>query len=163
MKRSIKETLFRIIILFIGLTIAHLGVTLFLLSDLGADPFNVLVQGIFRTLSELVSWPFLTHGNTHVTICFLIIIALFGYNYLSENYSPEVAASRAPIVMYMALCLLTDTQFERVEDYRDYINSNLEQDKLKPLKYLKKANPEAYTYVVKVDRLMAENDVIPTT
>ena len=81
----------------------------------------------------------------------------------AENYSPEVAASRAPMVMYMAMCLLTDTEFERVEDYRDYINSNLEQDKLKPLKYLKKANPEAYAYVVKVDRLMAENDVIPTT
>ena len=29
----------------VGLTIAHLGVTLFLLADLGADPFNVMVQG----------------------------------------------------------------------------------------------------------------------
>lgn len=28
----------------IGLTIAHLGVTLFLLANLGADPFNVFVQ-----------------------------------------------------------------------------------------------------------------------
>ena len=81
----------------------------------------------------------------------------------AENYSPEVAASRAPMVMYMAMCLMTDTEFERVEDYRDYINSNLEQDKLKPLKYLKKANPEAYAYAVKVDRLIEENDVIPTT
>lgn len=25
----------------------------------------------------------------------------------AENYSPEVAAGRAPIVMYMAMCLLT--------------------------------------------------------
>lgn len=76
MKRSLKEILIRIIILFIGLTIAHLGVTLFLLANLGADPFNVLVQGIFRTLSNIVDWPLLTHGNTHVVICFLIIIAL---------------------------------------------------------------------------------------
>ena len=76
MKRSMKETLIRIVILFIGLTIAHLGVTLFLLANLGADPFNVLVQGIFRTLSEIASFPLLTHGNTHVVICFLIIIAL---------------------------------------------------------------------------------------
>lgn len=80
----------------------------------------------------------------------------------AENYSPEVAASRAPMVMYMAMCLLTDTKFEKVYDYRDYIDSNLEQDKLKPLKYLKKANLEAYAYVVKVDRLMAENNVIST-
>lgn len=76
MKRSLKEILIRIIILFIGLSVAHLGVTLFLLADLGADPFNVLVQGIFRTLSGFLSFPLLTHGNTHVVICFLIIIAL---------------------------------------------------------------------------------------
>lgn len=76
MDKSIKNLLLRIIILFIGLTIAHLGVTLFLLANLGADPFNVFVQGIFRTLSNIVSFPLLTHGNTHITICFLIIIAL---------------------------------------------------------------------------------------
>ena len=44
MKRSIKEIGIRIVILFIGLTIAHLGVTLFLLANLGADPFNVFVK-----------------------------------------------------------------------------------------------------------------------
>ena len=83
MKRSMKEILIRIVILFIGLAIAHLGVTLFLLADLGADPFNVLVQGIFRTLSEMVNWSLLTHGNTHVTICFLIIIALL---FIDKSY-----------------------------------------------------------------------------
>ena len=51
MKRSLTETLVRVIILFLGLTIAHLGVTLFLLANLGADPFNVFVQGIFHTTS----------------------------------------------------------------------------------------------------------------
>ncbi len=76
MKRSLKETFIRIAILFVGLTIAHLGVTLFLLADLGADPFNVLVQGIFRTTGQLPWWPLRTHGNTHIAICFLIIAAL---------------------------------------------------------------------------------------
>ena len=76
MKRSIKEIAIRIIILFIGLTIAHLGVTLFLLANLGADPFNVFVQGIFRTTSQISGWPLQTHGNTHIAICFLIILAL---------------------------------------------------------------------------------------
>ena len=41
MKRTGKEWGLRIIILLIGLTIAHLGVTLFLLSDLGSDPFKI--------------------------------------------------------------------------------------------------------------------------
>lgn len=76
MKFSLKEILTRIVILFIGLTIAHLGVTLFLLADLGADPFNVLIQGIFRTTGTIENWPLQTHGNTHVAICFLIILVL---------------------------------------------------------------------------------------
>lgn len=76
MKRSFKEIIIRLVILLIGLTIAHLGVTLFLLADLGADPFNVLVQGIFRTLKEVTQLEILTHGYTHMGICFLIMIAL---------------------------------------------------------------------------------------
>ena len=46
MKRGVKEWGVRIVILLIGLGIAHFGVTLFLLSDLGSDPFNVFVQGV---------------------------------------------------------------------------------------------------------------------
>ena len=76
MKRSLKETGVRILILFLGLTIAHLGVTLFLLADLGADPFNVLIQGLFKTTSGILGWAGQTHGNTHVAVCFLIILAL---------------------------------------------------------------------------------------
>ena len=75
-KKSFEEVLIKIVILLGGLTIAHLGVTLFLLADLGADPFNVLVQGIYRTTSELPWWPLKSHGNTHIAICFLIIAAL---------------------------------------------------------------------------------------
>lgn len=76
MKRGVKEILARVIILLVGLTIAHLGVTLFLLANLGSDPFNVLVQGIFRTLSELTNWSLLTHGRTHIVMCFIIILVL---------------------------------------------------------------------------------------
>ncbi len=43
--KNFKEKFFRLVFLFCGLTTAHLGVTLFLLADLGADPFNVFVQG----------------------------------------------------------------------------------------------------------------------
>ena len=75
-KRSLKETLIRVIILFIGLSIAHLGVTLFLLANLGADPFNVFVQGVFHTTSVIEGWPIDTHGSTHVAISFIIILIL---------------------------------------------------------------------------------------
>lgn len=76
MKRSTKEIVVRMLILFVGLCIAHLGVTLFLLADLGSDPFNVLVQGVFRTLSNTFGLDFLTHGYTHVGINLLIILIL---------------------------------------------------------------------------------------
>lgn len=76
MIRNPKEMIRRVIVLLIGLTIAHFGVTLFLLADLGADPFNVLVQGIFRTAEDLIRTEMLTHGYTHVIICFLIILVL---------------------------------------------------------------------------------------
>ena len=76
MKRSAKEWLIRVVILMIGLTIAHLGVTLFLLTELGSDPFNVLIQGLFRSLSSLTGWGFLTHGRVHIAVCLLIILIL---------------------------------------------------------------------------------------
>ena len=71
-----KETFLRLVILFVGLTIAHLGVTMFLLADLGADPFNVLVQGLYRGLDSVSGWAFLSHGRVHIAVCFLIIIVL---------------------------------------------------------------------------------------
>ena len=76
MKFNTKELLIRVILLMIGLTIAHFGVTLFILADLGSDPFNVLVQGIFRTISSLLDLSFITHGRVHIVICFIIILAL---------------------------------------------------------------------------------------
>jgi len=75
-KRSIREILIRVIILFVGLTIAHLGVTLFLLADLGADPFNVLIQGLFRTIASVTGAKILTHGYIHVAVSLLIIAVL---------------------------------------------------------------------------------------
>lgn len=61
--------------MFIGLTIAHLGVTLFLLSDLGADPFNVLIQGL-HSLIQQTGAKSVTHGMVHMAVSLIIIIIL---------------------------------------------------------------------------------------
>ena len=65
----------QIILLIFGLSVAHLGVTFFIQANLGTDPFNVLVQGIFRSIPwpDALHW---THGRTHMMICFLIILVL---------------------------------------------------------------------------------------
>ena len=71
-----KTLLKRLAMLLAGLVVAHLGVSLFLLADLGADPFNVLVQGLYRTLSAVPGMGFLTHGRTHIAVNLLIILVL---------------------------------------------------------------------------------------
>lgn len=93
MRRSGKEWALRVAILLAGLCVAHLGVTLFLLSDLGSDPFNVFVQGLYRTLDRLLGLPFLTHGRTHVGLSLLIILALL---FVDKSY----------IKIGTALCML---------------------------------------------------------
>lgn len=78
-KQTLRLWCVRVILLLTGLTIAHLGVTLFLQADLGSDPFNVLIQGLFRAVSafRFFPWPgLLTHGNVHVAVSFLIILVL---------------------------------------------------------------------------------------
>jgi len=65
-----KELAVRVLLLLAGLTVAHLGVTLFLESNLGADPFNVLIQGLYRGLP----WPgWMTHGRVHLLVSLLIM------------------------------------------------------------------------------------------
>lgn len=69
---KIRQEILRLVFLFCGLTIAHLGVTLFLLANLGADPFNVFIQG----LNHLMRGFNLTHGIIHMCISFMIILVL---------------------------------------------------------------------------------------
>lgn len=73
----------------------------------------------------------------------------------SENYSPEIAVGRAAKVIYAVACILAEVDYERVHDFREYAGRKLLCDDYMPLKYLKKANPEAYVYVIKADELMA--------
>ena len=75
MKIDLRETLLRCALLFAGLVVAHLGVTLFLLADLGADPFNVLIQGLrLLVIKSGLLTP--THGTVHMAVCFLIVLIL---------------------------------------------------------------------------------------
>lgn len=72
-KINLREWITRVLLLLLGLTIAHLGVTLFLQADLGSDPFNVLIQGLHR----FFPWPqTISHGTVHVGVSFLIILVL---------------------------------------------------------------------------------------
>ena len=70
-----RELAVRVVLLLAGLCVAHLGVTLFLQSDLGSGPFNVFVQGLFRG----IPWPAfaaMTHGRTHLLVSLVILLVL---------------------------------------------------------------------------------------
>ncbi len=74
--RTLKQWIQGLLVLVIGLTIAHLGVTLFLLSALGSDPFTVFVQGISVNVG-------LSIGTCHVILLCLITVLLF---FTTKNY-----------------------------------------------------------------------------
>lgn len=68
--RSIREWVIRLVLLLIGLTVAHLGVTLFVQAGLGSDTFTVLVQGISVQAGRSL-------GTVHViTTCALMVLML---------------------------------------------------------------------------------------
>ncbi len=69
------EKMIRLAALFVGLIIAHFGVTLFLLVNLGADPFNVMIQGL-RLLVIKTGLIEPTHGTVHMCISLFIIVVL---------------------------------------------------------------------------------------
>ena len=74
-RRSLREMAVRVVLLLLGLWIAHLGVTLFLQTNLGSDPFNVFVQGLFRAL-PWPDWAGMTHGRVHLLVSLLIMVVL---------------------------------------------------------------------------------------
>lgn len=67
--RSKKDWVVGLVVLFIGLTIAHLGVSLFLISALGSDPFTVLVQGISIAVGISI-------GTCHVIALVLLMVVM---------------------------------------------------------------------------------------
>lgn len=77
----------------------------------------------------------------------------------SEKYSPEIAAVQAIQVMYMAACLMTGQSYEKVIDFSEFINVRLRNNSLIPFKYLRKAAPIEYAYLIKTDRILAENGI----
>lgn len=67
--RTVRQWAVGLAVLLAGLVVAHFGVTLFLLSGLGSDPFTVLVQGI-SALTDLGI------GTCHVGILVLLLIVM---------------------------------------------------------------------------------------
>lgn len=70
-----REQGVRVALLLLGLWIAHLGVALFLQTNLGSDPFNVFVQGLFRTFPQIAGVP-MTHGRVHLLVSLVIMLIL---------------------------------------------------------------------------------------
>lgn len=79
----------------------------------------------------------------------------------AEDFNGETASYKAANLIYMAACLLTDTPYERVSDYREYTDEKLHHPSLKVLARMKKAHPLQYAYLVKADNLLMKNRIEP--
>lgn len=71
-----REWLLRLCFLTLGLIIAHLGVTLFLISSLGTDTFTVFASGISHTTGISVG---LCHSGIQCILILLMILFTKGY------------------------------------------------------------------------------------
>ena len=71
-----REWLLRLCFLTLGLIIAHLGVTLFLISSLGTDTFTVFASGISRTTGISVG---LCHSGIQCILILLMLLFAKGY------------------------------------------------------------------------------------
>lgn len=72
----------------------------------------------------------------------------------SEKYTPELALLRAAKTAYMALCLLANEPYQRVQDVEANLQNRLQHDELAPVRFLRHAVPEAYGYMVQADLLL---------
>lgn len=71
-----KEQTKKISALLAGLAVYQLGASILLLSGFGADPYNVLIQGIHTSVS-LDHLSFFTHGFVHILVSLLLAFLLF--------------------------------------------------------------------------------------
>lgn len=56
--------------------------------------------------------------------------------------------------MYLAMCLLTGNTYKKVEDVNEMSDKKLMHSELASLKYLRKVNLEAYSYLVLLDEIL---------
>lgn len=74
----------------------------------------------------------------------------------SENYSPEIAATRAVRVMYAVMCLLTGKEYTKIENENILSESEITHSSLTSLNYLRKVDLTAYSYLVLLDEIMID-------
>lgn len=75
-KKLSREWWIRLALLTLGLIIAHLGVTLFLVSDLGTDTFTVFASGVSRTSGISVG---LCHSGIQCVLILVMLVFTKGY------------------------------------------------------------------------------------
>lgn len=107
-QRSITDWIRALLVLLLGLIIAHLGVTLFLLSALGTDTFTVFIQG----LSQVAG---LSVGTVHVIVlCILMVLMLLTTKGYVKPGTIVCAFCGGPIIDFFTWC------------FKEYINASSE-------------------------------------
>ncbi|WP_458397010.1 YczE/YyaS/YitT family protein [Anaerotignum sp.] len=79
-KRSVKSWAVRLILLMVGLFIAHFGVVLFVLAEMGTDTFTIFVQGVSNVAGFSI-------GTCQVIILtvMMVLMAIFTKGYVKPG------------------------------------------------------------------------------
>ena len=80
-------------------------------------------------------------------------------NHIYDDFSAETASQKAPIVMYLAACLLKNQPFAKEIDSSKYKTMAFMNENLKTLKEQKKINPTGYAYAIKADRILFTDEM----
>ena len=67
-----------------------------------------------------------------------------------------IVSYRAAYVIYMSVCLLTETPYEMIERYDEFIDKKVTQDEFRGLGIMRKIHPIEYAYIVKADQMLKE-------
>ena len=97
-QRTVTDWIRALLALLVGLIIAHLGVTLFLLSALGTDTFTVFIQGLSRVVG-------LSVGTVHVIVlCIFMVLMLVTTKGYVKPGTIVCAFCGGPIIDFFTWC-----------------------------------------------------------
>lgn len=72
------------------------------------------------------------------------------------RFTAEIAVGKACKVMYIATCILTNTEITRINDVSEYLSKPIKIAKYSKLSKIRRLEPEGYAYVVEATNLLSE-------
>ena len=74
------------------------------------------------------------------------------------RFTAEIAVGKACKVMYIAACILTNTEMKKIYDVSEYLSKTSSIPRYSKLAKIRKIEPEGYAYAVEATKLLSEHN-----